>query len=208
MTGDIGARNELALSAWPLAIRLACRVCSDDRLHLDDRISAAARGLMDAAATHDPARHVPFAAWAAFHVRHAIGAALSGRPLVRVPQRTHWDMSRSEDPEKRARAEAAHAGDRPLSAIGEAASDDPGPLDALILREEIARLRSAVRSLPPIERHAIERRWGLGGSDPLTFRALGAELGTSPEQAFRIHRRALGRLRARLAPSQAAVEAA
>jgi RNA polymerase sigma factor (sigma-70 family) len=66
--------------------------------------------------------------------------------------------------------------------------------EALVVNFDKARLRRALRLLPPVEWHVIKRRYGFGGLE-LTLRDLAKEMGLPTTTVWRIEQRALDRLR-------------
>jgi RNA polymerase sigma factor (sigma-70 family) len=71
--------------------------------------------------------------------------------------------------------------------------------EEIVVNRMLARTVSEeVRRLPDRQRRIIENRFGLDGTQPLTFQELGKQLGLSRERARQIEREALGRLRTRI----------
>lgn len=200
---DAATRNELALTAYRLAIRIAIDYRSNVPLHLDDRISAAVAGLMTAASRFDASKGAPFVAWAAAHIRWSLDEAFLSIAPVKVPQ---WITKKTLGLEQlsartREAAFAALSTSPPLDGLPEIAGDDLTPLDALLFEESISQLRESVRRLPRVERYVIERRFGLDGRDPETFPAIAQALGLCAGACHRIQARALRRLRTYLEPA-------
>jgi RNA polymerase sigma factor (sigma-70 family) len=67
--------------------------------------------------------------------------------------------------------------------------------EAVVVNFDKARLRRALRLLPPLEWHVIKHRYGFGGLE-LTVRELAKEMGLPTTSVWRIEQRALDRLRA------------
>ena len=90
--------------------------------------------------------------------------------------------------------------DQPVGEDGETAfgdllaSDRPEPLEEVAGSERTQRVNDVVDQLPEGEREVIQLRFGLGGSDPLTLRQTGSELGIPLERARKLEERGLSRL--------------
>ena len=188
------------------ARRLARR--SGAPVEVDELVACGSEGLVEAARSFDPARGVPFGAYARARVW---GAMLDGlRALAPTPRALHRARlagasgGRPGDAESRHCArfataqgdgllfETALAGDGPI-----AASADLGP-EVLAAQGQLQRLVArALAELPPAEgelvrRHALE-------DEPLAHAA--QCLGLGEAHATRLYRRALLRLRTRLRDS-------
>lgn len=61
---------------------------------------------------------------------------------------------------------------------------------------QAARVRRLVRGLPEVERRVVAWHYGIGCA-PATFAQIAERLGISAPTAYRIERRAIGRLRSR-----------
>jgi RNA polymerase sigma factor (sigma-70 family) len=70
----------------------------------------------------------------------------------------------------------------------EAAVDLDEAVHGALVREAVGQL---LLSLPPRLAHVLVARYGLGGGEPLTFAAIGAELGVSRQRAQQLHVEAL-----------------
>lgn len=92
--------------------------------------------------------------------------------------------------------------DSPLS-LSDTIPDNRAPDPAASIQLSRARrvVHREVARLPQRERMIIESRFGLRGTEPMTFDELGSQLGVSRERARQIEREALLRLRRRLAKS-------
>jgi RNA polymerase primary sigma factor len=68
--------------------------------------------------------------------------------------------------------------------------------DEVLTSVDAARvIRAADRALSPRERRVLERRYGLGGAEPLTLREVGEELGVTPQRVGQIEEAALAKIR-------------
>jgi RNA polymerase sigma factor (sigma-70 family) len=79
-------------------------------------------------------------------------------------------------------------------------SDDEGPderAERNVLGEQIGAL---LDHLDPTSRFAVAARFGLLGSQPLTFAAIAEELGVTPQAVRRRVERSIDKLRAHAAP--------
>ena len=202
-----GARLEDEL-AWVRAAarRLARR--SGAPVEVDELVACGSEGLVEAARSFDPARGVPFDAYARARVQ---GAMLDGlRALAPLPRALHRarlaeaGAGRPPDAEARHRARFATAqGDGLLfetALSGEvpiAASPDPGP-EVLAGRRQLRRLVASALAELPRDECELVRRHALEGQ-PLAHAA--ESLGLGEARAGRLYRRALLRLRARLRDS-------
>jgi RNA polymerase sigma factor (sigma-70 family) len=74
-------------------------------------------------------------------------------------------------------------------------ADAPTAEDELIEMSARVRLRAAVAALPPRERHFIQKHY----FEAKPLKTAGEDLGVSKSRASRLHRRALAKLRARMA---------
>jgi RNA polymerase sigma factor FliA len=203
--GEARLEDELV---WVKAAARRLARSSGAPVELDELVACGSEGLVEAARSFDPARGVPFGAYARARVW---GAMLDGlRALAPVPRALHrarlaeLGEGRLHDAELRHCArfataqgdgllfETALAGDGPI-----AASSDLGP-EALAAQGQLQRLVArALAELPSdeselVRRHALEE-------EPLAQAAEGLGLGEA--RAGRLYRRALLRLRTRLRDS-------
>lgn len=75
--------------------------------------------------------------------------------------------------------------------------DDSTDLQEIVEgREEVARLREALRRIPKRERQVICWRRGIAGSRELSVREVARRLGVSTGTAFKLEQRAISLLRA------------
>jgi RNA polymerase primary sigma factor len=97
-------------------------------------------------------------------------------------------------------AEVVDSLDRPVrgedtSALGMLLADDePDPFAEVETRMLVEAVRVAVDGLPDAERHVIEIRYGLNGSEPLTLAETRRRLGLGRNEVARLERQALRRL--------------
>jgi RNA polymerase sigma factor for flagellar operon FliA len=173
---------------------------------VDELVGWGSEGLVEAAHSFDPARGVPFAAYARARVR---GAMLDGmRAMSPLPLAVHRARAESDPDDGPGGAEAklvarfawaradgllcetAEAADGPVAT----ACADQGP-EALAARRQLRRIvASAVAELPPAEAELV--RLHVLGDESLAHVA--ESLGVGEDRASRLYRRALQRLRGRL----------
>jgi DNA-directed RNA polymerase specialized sigma24 family protein len=142
--------------------------------------SAAWLGVMRAAALFDPTRGATFCTYANQWLRGKVGDAV--RERVRLTALPTVGPDGWGDPEDAWGWELLPAREDP--------PPPDGPDDAL---------RRALAALPPADRLAVAGRFGLDGTDPLTFAEVGAMLGVSKERGRQLCVRGLDKLRELLA---------
>jgi RNA polymerase sigma factor for flagellar operon FliA len=189
-------------------------------IEFDDLVGAGREGLLDAARRFEPARGVPFRAYANFRVR---GAILDGvRQLSLLPRRAYERISALEAAASVSEGEAEHtfaagsavapsAADdalaEHLSAIamaaavgiatetrGEATDSDDSPEEAVGRAELVHLVRSAIAELSSDEGELVRRHYLEGER----LEDIGRDLGMSKSWASRLHTRAVARLAKRL----------
>lgn len=151
------------------------RLCRDGD-DLDDLVSAGTVGLIEAIDRFDArrARLSTFCsrpvAWKIRSYQRRFRTVVS-RPTNRQPKfGRQWDA-------------AERVGGLPVS-LGH--FGDESPDDRLVREEELARLRTAIATLPPRLKAIIRRRL-----DRCTLKAIGRELGISRERVRQLHDRAV-----------------
>ena len=227
---DAGARAALVAEYRPNAIALAKRLHRDQE-SLEDLVQVALEALLLAIDRFDPTRGMPFLGYAIPTIVGTIKRHYRDRGwAMRVPRRVHdlaspireatemlrHDLGRAPRPDEVADlvgVPVAHVVEaltatsarnlRSLDVVVDAdAADrpiDPGVLDAGYARfEDDDELRRAVDRLPAIEARVLELYFAEG----MTQSAIGAELGCSQMHVSRMVQRAVGRLRAVLAPER------
>jgi RNA polymerase sigma factor for flagellar operon FliA len=209
-------RYELIEQHLPLAKAIVARVRLAYGLAIpfDDLYSLGLTGLMRAAERFDPTRGVPFATFAYHRVRGAVIDGLRRDPGVRLddplrPAPGYLAAFESATPANdngnaSVRPEVGHREHRwalsdpsavrlsapeSLDALADEASVHP---DDLIERKQLAELLStAIAALPEPERRIVELHY----YDDLSFSEIGARLGICKPWAFRLHNKAIARLR-------------
>jgi RNA polymerase nonessential primary-like sigma factor len=73
-------------------------------------------------------------------------------------------------------------------------SADTNVFEEVALNIDIERLSDLLDRLQPRERYVIERMFGIGTGEPMTFQALSKEMGICRERARGIYHRALRKL--------------
>jgi len=186
--GDEGARRRLVAAHLPLVRGVAARYESLG-LPFDDLVQEGCVGLLEAIDRWDPARGVPFEAFARFRVRAAIRDALTTRArLIRLPKHV---------------VESQRRGDvvdlpRAVSAPDVEAASTQGTEEEIVAREQEAAVDRAVDGLSPRQRIVIKHRYGFDGPEE-SLGQVAAELRLSRGRTLAIERQALARLRRSLA---------
>lgn len=199
---DLRARNRLVESYLALAVGIArgfwTRAVSagaSAAAELDDLVGLAQEGMIRAVESYDPAKNVPFEAYArlrvAGHVRDALrdGDHLSRRDRQTV--RAYFDGAPLED--SKARRAARLVAQRPQG--GDAEGDarrvpDDAEVEAAVLTR--VQVEELLRVLDPVEATVVEYRYLRG----MSLSAIGATLALTESRVSQIHRGALERLRA------------
>ncbi|MBE2315746.1 sigma-70 family RNA polymerase sigma factor [Solirubrobacter sp. CPCC 204708] len=176
-------------------------------LPFSDLVQEGAVGLVQAAARFDPARGVPFGAYALHWIERAMNAAvqrqgpapsLSVRDArraakLRVLEGDDESLAARLDtsPERVAALRLVTAPSVPLDRDALEA-EEPWPE---VLRAEVAReLERALSALPEREQIIVRRRYGLGTDVPETFVEIARSFGLTPERVRQLERGALARL--------------
>ena len=184
MAIDRGQKAQLAERHLPLARAVAARHGQTQELR-EELTQVGALGLVAAASRFDPARGVPFAAYAGITVEGEIRRYLRDRgSVVRVPRRL--------------RATARPAASLPLSEVEQRPS--PAAADELDRCERRALLHRGLEMLPAREREAI----GLCYFGDLSQREVAKRMRISQSQASRLLAAALDRLRRELGEAEVA----
>jgi RNA polymerase sigma factor for flagellar operon FliA len=214
-------RNEVIEKSLPLVKSLTARLrrSHGQSASFDDLYEAGIDGLMQAAERFDPANGTSFTTFAYYRIR---GSILDS--LRRGPQSKRTDHARTEaNVTVHLSAQAVAANDNARGGDGA----DPSPerlswqlsesvLAQLVLTDDVgslpdesaldpddgierqrlaARVASALSALPEAERRVVELHY----YEDLSFAEIGQKLGICKPWAFRLHNRALRRLRGELA---------
>jgi RNA polymerase sigma factor (sigma-70 family) len=171
-----------------------------------DAVAAGMVGLLSALDRYEPVPGVAFFDYAIPWVKAAILRCRAADALIRLPDNLHpWLRSAAiASIECRAAARLATAPAVRSGADGEGCifdfaalpGRDPGPVAALVAREDADRLRGWLDRLGPRHRRVIELRYGLVGGRPMDAGRVGAALGLPAGQAARVEADALACLRA------------
>lgn len=161
-------------------------------LDRDDLHSAAYLGLRRAAEKYEPERGAAFSTCAWWWLRAAIQEelpALLAEHGVRLPRHP-------TAPRPHVASMDASIGDSDEPRSGRIADEEAAdPFEAACRDEDAARVRTALGQLRfERDRRVIRLRFGIGGGEPMTLRAIGAELGVSVERARQLETRALREL--------------
>jgi RNA polymerase sigma factor for flagellar operon FliA len=189
-------------------------------IEYDDLVGAGREGLLDAARRFEPARGVPFRAYANIRVR---GTMLDGvRHLSLLPRRAYerisalkaaasvsegeaegtFGVAPAATPSAADEALAEHLSAIALAAAvgiaaeteGEASDSEHSPEEALGRAELIHAVRSAIAELSSDEGEIVRRHYLEGER----LEGIGSDLGMSRSWASRLHTRAVARLAKRL----------
>jgi RNA polymerase primary sigma factor len=196
--GDKHARQVLIESNLRLVVATA-RKYQGRGVPLLDLIQEGTLGLIRAAEKFDWRLGYKFSTYAVWWIRQSIRRALAYQaPGMRAPSRTGI-------PRPVVSLDQPLAEEEEIS-LGETLPDPEvvDPVDAADRAFEFGRLREALDLLPPVERWIVESHYGIG-TDALTLREIGAELGLTAPRIGQIEARALERLEQELAPLREAV---
>ena len=92
--GDESVRSELVERSLPLVLRVARRYAGED-VELADLVQEGVLGVLRAATRFDPARGVPFPAYASWWLRQSMQQAIAEQSRsVRLPTHVLWDIHR------------------------------------------------------------------------------------------------------------------
>jgi RNA polymerase sigma factor for flagellar operon FliA len=208
-----GRKAQLVADHLELARRAAAAVYPRvrGRVALEDLIALANAGLAEAADRYDPARGVPFTAFAWYRVHGTIIDGL--RKSSELPRRTwsrlvalraandHLERAAVPDPIgafARAMAAVQRLELQSLEALRDRGFDTAGDAPARALADDIdlartaARLRDAIDRLSDKQRAILVKHYWEGKN----LLEAGAELGLSKSWASRLHAQAVDRLRA------------
>jgi RNA polymerase sigma factor (sigma-70 family) len=201
----MAARGDLAVRCAP-RVEWAARKFG---MTLDptDAFHAGMVGMLTAIDRYRPVPDADFFSHALPWVKDAILRARGDDMLIRLPgHRRPWRRARPDgvaaefrEAVRRATAPAVRTGPDDAGDIFDFAAlpgRDPGPVAALVAREDTDRLRGWLDRLGPRHRRVIELRYGLGGGRPLDAGRVGAALGLPAGQAARVEADALACLRA------------
>ena len=197
--GDDEARNRLVMSHLGLARRLARNVARRTGGDVDDPTQEAVVGLIRATRTFDPTTHpgMRFGKYAVRWMRKCIATAVAAARTIRMPDYAYALATSAADdsdlPAGRRRVRDAAA--RILAAefrsegLAETQARDVRPNDD---GEEVA---AGLNALPLIQRHVLNRLYGLDGSPPTSLKGAAREVGCSVWAVRRIARTALDGMR-------------
>jgi len=202
MTAD---RNALTEKHLPLACAVARGMWEGNWLvrrigPLEDVTQEACCALIAAAEGFKPELGWRFSTYATKFIRCRLKNAGKNAGAVRVPTWV-WDKARPASADIGRKAAAARScrqfGAEPgLRDSDVAASHEADPL---VEDEQRARLHAAVATLPARWRRVVVERFGLESRTPKTLEEVGAQFGVSKQRVEQIERRALAKLRERLA---------
>jgi len=188
---DIEQRNAIAVYYYPLACWHAERVKTKHRLpasiQLDDLVSGAGLGLLQAVERYDPDRGVPFPPWAILRIR---GAIMDTLRVMDYLKRNHRATSGDDAPKLKSIDSLMYGkltasgtveldGDRAVSYADRMAAPDGRVAEKLETRELV---RAALSRLPRQSRLLLMLYYGAG----LTMREAGEAAGVSESRVSQI----------------------
>ncbi len=208
------AKDRFIRANLRLVVSIARRYPLPQGLDLGDVIQEGNLGLEHAVDKFDWRRGFKFSTYATFWIRQAIGRALDQKgSLIRIPgdRSAHLrsvlrqvggdagllDPTNAELHRLTASVSLDKAiGEDGDTTLGDQVSDGgPTPEDAVVAAADGQLVDDLLGVLDPRSRRAVEMRFGMLDGDKLSFRAIGEELGITPEAARRLTNRALQRLR-------------
>jgi RNA polymerase sigma factor for flagellar operon FliA len=209
--------HDRVVAGMPFVTTLARRLASSrHKLEVDDLVQDGLVGLMAAAARFEPARGIPFEAFATSRVRGAMVDGLRRaawpRQVRRMRRELHAARTRlrqelGAEPTLEELAGRLRLAVVPLlrrlqrisameDTVRPPASPAPPTPDVLYVEQEArARVRRGLAGLPPRDQVLIQRYY----FDETTMAVIAAELGVTPCRVSQLHQRALRRLRGLLA---------
>jgi RNA polymerase sigma factor FliA len=215
------SREEVIERSLPLVRSIAARLLLAHRLSMpfEDLYALGVTGLLQAADRFDPSRGVAFVTFAYYRIRGAILDSLRRDPELHhiyaaqmpVPivsrETSRGEIAANDNGRVDLAAETLDG--QPtwifpdpavyltsLDALGAIADEStPHPDEEVERRWQAERVGTALAKLPDMERQVIELRY----YEDLTFSEIGARLGVCKPWAFRLHNKAVNRLREALA---------
>ncbi len=197
-----------------LVVSIARRYPLPQGMDLADLVQEGNIGLEHAVDKFDWRKGFKFSTYATFWIRQAIGRALDQKAsLIRIPgdrsanlrsvlRQVGGDASQLDAANAELHLMTTNISlDRPIGEDGDAsfgdqvASADPSPEDLLMAMAQTSMIDQLLGRLDHRSRIAVEYRFGLHDGERHSFRDIGDRLGTTPEAARRLTKRALERLR-------------
>ena len=172
--GDRSARDKLIRHNLRLVAHVAKKYYTTPDKQ-DDFISIGTIGLIKAVDTYDPARTVRFASYASQCIQNEL------RMHLRRVRREAGTLSLQEPLE----------GENGMLTLADTLPDEAVMEEDCERRDEAARLRALLATLPRRDRTLLELRYGLNGAPPLTQQQAAARLGISRSYVSRLEKRAM-----------------
>ena len=172
--GDRDARDRLIRHNLRLVAHVAKKYYAAPDAQ-DDLISIGTIGLIKAVDTFDPARRIRFASYASQCVENEI------RMHLRKARRSAGTVS----------LQSPLDDEGGQLTLADALPDETVMEEDCERRDEAARLRALLATLPRRDRTLLELRYGLNGAPPLTQQQAAARLGISRSYVSRLEKRAM-----------------
>ncbi len=184
--GDESARRRLVSANLRFVVSVA-RGFRGRGVPLVDLVNEGNLGLLRAAMRFDAGRGVRFISYAHFWVRRAMLRAIADAESPRPPSGLRPARVSLDAPVGDARTTLAEV----------LADERAGSPEERVARLGLRRaIESSLVDLPPRERRAVRRYFGLDGSPPHTLAEIADDLGVTRERARQLKEQGLARLRA------------
>ncbi len=200
--GDIEARNTLVEHNMQLVIRIA-RSWTGRGVPFEDLVQEGAIGLMRAADLYDHTK-AEFSTFAGLRIVAACQRAIENQgDTIRIPVHTRSSGRCAPEVE---RAKRVVSGDLKSAALGNKertlfdrvkgpANTEDDALLPLFAEQTAGEVATALLMLNPQERAIIEARYLAGTPEPVTFTAVGAQLGITKQRVEQVQKTAFAKLR-------------
>lgn len=211
--GDVNARNELVEANIAFAISEARKffLGGHGKIDIEQCVSAALVGLIEAAERHDASRGVKFISYARWWVRQQMLTDAKEVNTIRIPHSRIEALSKQHNGKEHLLTKAQKDGlektrqilsmasihapiggdDRQPSLLSDIIPDEAPIADELLAEAEMQHIvQSAVCELAPRSAGMIECYFGLNGKERQTLSEIGAAYGVSKERTRQIIERA------------------
>jgi RNA polymerase primary sigma factor len=162
-------------------------------LPFEDVIAEGCVGLLKAIRHYRAERGTRFMTYASFWVRKEILAAISDQPhAIHVPR---YAREHGYNTPRLLRLDIPEYSESKTSLADRLRHHDPLPVDTLIEKGQVRRLRRLLLRLEPRDQAVLAWRYGLDGQPDQTLKEIAQRLGLSRERVRQIEVSALARLR-------------